>query len=758
MTISTVHPAMNPTTDGRTGTDIPRPPAAARVYDAVKVYGRGENEVRALDGVSVEFATGRFTAIMGPSGSGKSTLMHSVAGLDHLTSGTVLIGDTDISKLDDRKLTQLRRDRIGFIFQAFNLVPTLTAAGEHRAPDRARRPQARRRVVRPRRRDRGAAEPPQAPAVGALRWPAAARRRRPRPRQPPEIIFADEPTGNLDSRTGAEILSFMRTAVREFGQTIVMVTHDPVAASYADRAVFLADGRIVDDLDAPTADSVIDRIRTSEADRHVHAHHQGARSRKLRLLTTAFAVLLGVAFMAGTLVFTDTIGATYDSALAEANEGSTPTSGRRRRSTSATASPARASTPRSPRPSPAVDGVDDVALRINGYAQLVGPDGEPVGDIAKNPGVRHQLGDGRRPQPVRAGERHAPAATTRSSSTRRAPTRPATSRATSRPCSPSASRGSSRSPASPRSAPPTPRPGRRRCCSPTPRPPSCWPSPARPTRSPSRPTQGCRRPTSPLRIQAAVGDDVEVITGATLVAEDQAADGRAARRMGTIIVVFAVVAVFVGAFIINNTFSITVAQRTREMAMLRAIGASGPPGEALGAHRGRRRRRVGVGRPASSPASVWPPGSAADVGVRVRHARRPDGHQPSAMILSFAVGVIVTVLSAWLPARRAARIAPIAALRDVSVDRSAGSARRAVAGSASPPWVSALLAGLGGEIASSVSVRWRRSSAWPCSVRCSPARSPRCSACRCGCVGSAVSSPPATRCGTRSGPPARRRR
>jgi putative ABC transport system ATP-binding protein len=237
------------------------PPAAARVYDAVKVYGRGNNEVRALDGVTVEFATGRFTAIMGPSGSGKSTLLHTVAGLDHLTSGKVFIGDTDLSTLDDRKLTRLRRDRVGFIFQAFNLIPTLTAAENIALPARL----ARRRpdrdwvnlVVETVGLQHRLKHRPSELSGGQQQRVAVARALANRP----EIIFADEPTGNLDSRTGAEMLSFMRTAVREFGQTIVMVTHDPVAASYADRALFLADGRIVDDLDAPTAGSVLDRIR-----------------------------------------------------------------------------------------------------------------------------------------------------------------------------------------------------------------------------------------------------------------------------------------------------------------------------------------------------------------------------------------------------------------------------------------------------------------------------------------------------------------
>jgi putative ABC transport system ATP-binding protein len=240
----------------------PVPPApAARVLDAVKVYGRGESEVRALDEVSVDFATGRFTAIMGPSGSGKSTLLHSVAGLDHLTSGTVMIGDTEISSLDDRKLTQLRRDRIGFIFQAFNLVPTLTAAENITLPSRlaGRKPDREwfDHVVETVGLGHRLGHRPAELSGGQQQRVAVARALAARP----EIIFADEPTGNLDSRTGSEILSFMRAAVREFGQTIVMVTHDPIAASYADRAVFLADGRIVDDVDAPTADSVLDRIR-----------------------------------------------------------------------------------------------------------------------------------------------------------------------------------------------------------------------------------------------------------------------------------------------------------------------------------------------------------------------------------------------------------------------------------------------------------------------------------------------------------------
>jgi putative ABC transport system ATP-binding protein len=242
-------------------TPAPNTPPAARAVDAVKVYGKGEAEVRALDGVSVDFETAHFTAIMGPSGSGKSTLMHALAGLDDLTDGSVWIGDTDLGTLNDRKLTQLRRDRVGFVFQSFNLIPTLTAAENivlpmrlagHR-PDRAWVDE----VVGTVGLGRRLTHRPSELSGGQQQRVAVARALASRP----EIVFADEPTGNLDSRTGAEILSFMRQAVRELGQTVVMVTHDPVAASYADRAVFLADGRVVGELHDPTSDSVLDAMR-----------------------------------------------------------------------------------------------------------------------------------------------------------------------------------------------------------------------------------------------------------------------------------------------------------------------------------------------------------------------------------------------------------------------------------------------------------------------------------------------------------------
>ena len=239
----------------------PTPRAAAGAVDAVKVYGVGDSQVRALDGITVAFEAGRYTAIMGPSGSGKSTLMHCLAGLDALTSGAVYIGDTYLAKLNDKELTELRRAKVGFVFQAYNLVPTLTAKENIILPlmlggdsgDQAWIDEVIKTVgLEDRLKHR-----PSELSGGQQQRVAVARAMAAKP----DIIFADEPTGNLDSRTGAEILDFLRRAVREYGQTIVMVTHDPNAASYADRVIFLGDGRIVDEMAEPTAESVIDRMK-----------------------------------------------------------------------------------------------------------------------------------------------------------------------------------------------------------------------------------------------------------------------------------------------------------------------------------------------------------------------------------------------------------------------------------------------------------------------------------------------------------------
>ena len=238
------------------------PVPAIRTVDLVKVHGHGDAAVRALDGVSLEIDQGRFTAIMGPSGSGKSTLLHCVAGLDSITSGQVWLGDVEITTMAEKQLTLLRRERIGFIFQAFNLVPTLSAEDNitlplsiaGRRPDEAWFDQVVDTLdLRTRLHHR-----PSELSGGQQQRVAAARALVSRP----HIIFADEPTGNLDSRSGSELLDFLGRAVRDFSQTIVMVTHDANAAVHADRVVFLADGKVVDDMRGPTVDGILDRLRT----------------------------------------------------------------------------------------------------------------------------------------------------------------------------------------------------------------------------------------------------------------------------------------------------------------------------------------------------------------------------------------------------------------------------------------------------------------------------------------------------------------
>ncbi|HZE42126.1 MAG TPA: ABC transporter ATP-binding protein [Stackebrandtia sp.] len=237
---------------------------AARADNVWKVYGTGEAQVLALRGVTAEFSAGRFTAIMGPSGSGKSTLMHCLAGLDYTDRGEVHIGDTKVTGLSDRGLTKLRRHKVGFIFQQFNLLPTLTAEENillplsigKRKPDTTWFDQVIDTVDL---RDRLKHRPSQL-SGGQQQRVACARALV----QRPDVVFADEPTGNLDSRSGTDVLKFLRASVDQFGQTIVMVTHDPVAASYADRVLFLADGQVVDEMFEPTADRVLDELKRFE--------------------------------------------------------------------------------------------------------------------------------------------------------------------------------------------------------------------------------------------------------------------------------------------------------------------------------------------------------------------------------------------------------------------------------------------------------------------------------------------------------------
>jgi putative ABC transport system ATP-binding protein len=255
-----------PTVAGMTSITERVPNAAASAQGAVKVYGRGEGAVRALDGISVDFERGRFTAIMGPSGSGKSTLMHCVAGLDQLTSGRVAVGGQDLSELSDRELTVLRRDAIGFVFQSFNLLPTLSARENITLPPAlaGRRPDARwvEEVVATLGLGERLSHRPSELSGGQQQRVALARALVARP----QLTFADEPTGNLDSRASGEILAFLRRAVDELDQTIVMVTHDPTVAAYADRVLFLGDGRLVGELADPTPERILDRLKELDGD------------------------------------------------------------------------------------------------------------------------------------------------------------------------------------------------------------------------------------------------------------------------------------------------------------------------------------------------------------------------------------------------------------------------------------------------------------------------------------------------------------
>ena len=368
------------------------------------MYGSGEAQVIALRGVSVDLERGRYTAIMGPSGSGKSTLMHCLAGLDSVTRGEVYIGDIRVTGLRDDGLTTLRRDKVGFVFQQFNLLPTLTAeenillplAIAGRKPDRDWFDTVIDTVGL---RDRLSHRPTQL-SGGQQQRVACARALVSRP----EVIFADEPTGNLDSRSGAEVLGFLRDSVREFGQTIVMVTHDPNAASYADRVVFLADGRIVDELrgaDAPRPCWTSSSSSTRAAGQRgrgsalmLRATLKSLLSRKLRLILSDMAVVLGVMFVSGAFVLTDTLGRSFDGLFTDIYEYTdVEVSKPVRPGRACTGQPTPAEHPRGRR-WPKVDGVDGVA-RATGQvfadgARVVGKNGKTVRQH-RRPALRGEL-------------------------------------------------------------------------------------------------------------------------------------------------------------------------------------------------------------------------------------------------------------------------------------------------------------------------------------------------------------------------------
>ena len=357
--------------------------AAAAAVTLTKVYGTGAAEVRALDSVTAEFADERFTAIMGPSGSGKSTLLHCLAGLDTPTSGQVFLGGADLGSLSDTQLTRLRRDRAGFIFQSFNLLPALTVAENIALPSllAGRKPAQSwlddvvslvglgdRLAHRPAELSGG-----QQQRVAVARALASQ----------PEIIFADEPTGNLDSRSSAQLLGYLRTAVGKLGQTIVMVTHDPGAAAASDEVLFLADGRIAGQLDAPSRPAILDRLASpGRGDRVMLALRiRDLWSRKRRLAGVVIAVALGVAFLSGALTFGNTLSANFGTLFATATSGTSAVV----RSATTVGSGVNAARP----PIPAsllptvrsVPGVADAQPSVTGSATLLGADGKAVGGL-----------------------------------------------------------------------------------------------------------------------------------------------------------------------------------------------------------------------------------------------------------------------------------------------------------------------------------------------------------------------------------------
>ncbi len=672
-----------PTPQARAGTA-----PAARAVGAVKVYGRGEAQVRALDDVTVDFEGGRFTAIMGPSGSGKSTLMHTLAGLDTLTSGSVWIGDTDLSTLDDRRLTRLRRDRVGFVFQQFNLIPTLTAAENIELPMRLARRRPDRawvdEVVATVGLGRRLTHRPSELSGGQQQRVAVARALASRP----EIVFADEPTGNLDSRTGAEILSFMRTAVRELGQTIVMVTHDPVAASYADRAVFLADGRVVGELLDPTSDSVLDaHARPGGLITMFRLAIQTVRAGRARFLLTAMATVLGVAFMAGTLVLTDTIRNAYDG-IAATEFASTGAVVQSRN----TVDDGQMGTTRGSIPASVVDqvrAVPGVAAAdgiVGGSARLIGRDGKLVdagADQALPIGMAWPSAPSLNPLHLVAGR--APATDDEividRASARDGGFAPGDEVGVLTPSGSArytvsgvATYGTADDAGGAGVVAFTPATAR-----------ATLGEPGRVDSVRAVAAAGVTQQQVASRIRAALAGtgtsaDYEVLTGRAAVEQARDAAHAGMAFLGTFLMVFAVVALIVGGFVIFNAFSITVAQRTRETAMLRAIGSS------------RRQvlrmvvaEAVVVGVVASALGTVLGIGLAHGLAALFESfgIELPSGPTvvgTGAVVTAMAVGTVVTVLAAFLPARRASRIAPIAAMRDVAVDSSGTSRRRAVIG------------------------------------------------------------------------------
>ena len=668
----------------------PAPPAAptdaiaARAVNAVKTYGSGDTVVKALDGVNLDIETGRFTAVMGPSGSGKSTLMHCMAGLDDLTSGQVIIGEVDLTELKDKELTILRRDHVGFVFQAFNLVPTLTAEENILLPQslggRSPDPEWFDRVIGTVGLGDRLHHTPAELSGGQQQRVAVARALVGRPK----LAFADEPTGNLDSNSGTEILAFMRTAVDDLGQTIVMVTHDPVAASYSDRVVFLVDGQITDDMADPTADKVIDKLKHLGADRVFKVALKGVRSRWGRVLTTAIAVMLGVAFVAGTLVLSDTITRVFNDLFADVNAGTDALVRAESTFDDGFGSDIRGRVDQSVLT--AVLGTDDVAEaegEIQGFAQYVDSDGETIGNPGRgaptlgiswpeieelNPFVLIDGEPPRGPDQVVMDKATADDGDFAVGDTvtllTQSPPQDFTIVGIVR-------FGAADSPG-----------GASVALLDLPTAQALVAEPGKFDAITVVADEGVSQQELVDQLEASLPTDqgLEALTGAEITKETQDAIEQQLSFFTTFLLVFAVIAVIVGAFVIYNTFGILVAQRSRELALFRAIGAS---------------RRQVIGSVLVEASFVALVGSVAGLvgGIVLASVLRstlnalggglPDGPliiEANTIVVGLLLGFIVTTVAALLPAYRAARIPPVAALRDIAHDSSGQSRVRVLSG------------------------------------------------------------------------------
>ncbi len=674
----------------------PREGAAAEVAasakDLTKTYGKGEAEVRALDGVTVDLMKGEFTAVMGPSGSGKSTLMHCLAALDTPTSGEAIVDGTSLGRLKDKDLTTLRRERVGFVFQSFNLVPTLSAeenillplslAG--RKPDREWFDQVVDSVgLRPRLGHR-----PSEMSGGQQQRVACARALVSKP----SIVFADEPTGNLDSTSSGEVLGFLRRSVDEFGQTVVMVTHDPVAASYTDRIVFLADGKIVDELRKPDRDAD-PREDGSPAGRRgaeggrlmLRLTWRNLLARKVRLLMSTLAIVLGIGFLAGVMTFSTGLNSTFDNIV----EGSTPDAQVRPagdvQGANSGVGTTSLITPADVEKLAALPEVADAAGSVDGLGsfllgkddKLVGGQGAPT--LAFNYAPSENIQGEQVLQLVQGGWPEKPGEVTLDAS--------------------SAERGGYSLGDTVTMITPTAQPRRTFTLVGTAEFNGGGTAGATLVLLDTKESQdifldgkdaftsvsltaadGVSRTELADAAKKVVPDGFTAVTGDKVIKEQQDQIGQFLDVISIFLTTFAVIAIVVGAFIIFNTFSILVSQRVRESALLRALGASKKQvtrsvlieaflmsvvGATLGLLLG-----LGLSRALAGLFRTFGLDIAGDVLTLTTFT----------IVSGYVVGILVTMVAAFVPARRAAKVPPVAAMRDDLVVQEKGMGRRLLLG------------------------------------------------------------------------------